>query len=120
MLHVFSLSREKIEIRVFITNINMSAFSSRSTSQRRNELYIYCNTINRLQKEIDQATTEHDKMTHRIMYYQYVLRCSCILREQPVYRQLIWNNIQAYRKKYYHRVLTPILIQIENIILEQK
>jgi hypothetical protein len=97
----------------------MSVFGTRTTVHRRSYLSMYYQTLDRLNKEVQNATTEKDKTIHLSMYYNFIIQHPEILREQPVYRQMLWNKIQSIRKKSYHYVLTPLMIQIENIILEQ-
>lgn len=97
----------------------MSVFGTRTTVHRRSYLSMYYQTLDRLNKDVQNATTEKEKTIHLSMYYNFIIQNPEILREQPVYRQMLWNNIQSIRKKSYHYVLTPLMIQIENIILEQ-
>lgn len=97
----------------------MSVFGTRTTVHRRSYLSMYYLTLDRLNKEVQNATTEKDRTINLKMYFNVIIQNPEILSEQPVYRQMLWNKIQSLRKKSYHYVLTPLMIQIENIILQQ-
>jgi hypothetical protein len=97
----------------------MSVFGTRTTVHRRSYLTMYYNVLDRLYKEAQNAITEKDRTIHLSMYFKYIIQYSEVLLEQPGYRQLLWNKIQTMRNKSYHVVLTPLMMQIEKIIISQ-